>query len=116
LEIKALALKTTLKLYASTTWGYGDRIFAVFNASDDWEELEITWNNQPAIGVEQDRITNPTAGSWVEFDVTGIAKQEFAGDKMVTLIIESIEDDGDYLSTYSKEHWDAGLRPYLEIS
>jgi len=64
--------------------------------SDDWSENTITWDNQPGPSVGSPEATfDPTAsplGEWTTWDITQLAKQEYAGDGFLSLQFRSMSE------------------------
>ncbi|TSA54380.1 MAG: DNRLRE domain-containing protein, partial [Planctomycetaceae bacterium] len=54
---------------------------------DSWYEGSLTWNNRPATGSRLDTVSVPSAGNWIEFDVTSQVATEAAGDDEISLMI-----------------------------
>ncbi len=84
-------------------------------ANDSWTEGAIHWDNQPSAGNLIATASIPSAGNWVEFDVTAAANAELLGDKILSLRLS--EGTIDNLFAFSsKEENDAGRRPRIEYS
>jgi len=86
----------------------------VSSVSDDsWTEGGITWSNKPSVGTGLDTDTVPTAGSYIEFDVTSYVNTEASGDGVVSFVISS--DNASTVSYHSKEAGSPDM-PELVIS
>ena len=92
-EIPDGANITNARLYLFCYYPYGPAIETTCSrvADDSWSELSITWNNKPAPGAALDtesvgigETNAPPSYSW---DVTSFVKNEFAGDKLVSLVL-----------------------------
>ena len=89
-----------------------DRMDAVGAASDSWAEATITANNAPAVGdpnvfvasVVVARQTSTDPDVTYEFDVTPLVQTEYAGDKVVTIVLTDLTmTAGVDTRLYSKE-------------
>ena len=68
---------------------------AVFGSSDDtWTEAGITWNNQPASVSAISTLTLDSGKTNVSYawDVTPFVQSQFAGDKVVSLMVRSVTE------------------------
>lgn len=99
-----------LKMYVATNTG-GTRHNCSFVADDAWTETEITYNNRPAAGTLLDSKGVPTAGTWIEFDVTNQVQTEVLGDGFISFQI-SDERENVYVTYDSKEGANAPLLSY----
>lgn len=123
-DLTGVPADATATLYLHPHSSYGsprtcDRIFGAHFCSDDsWDELTITWNNQPGFNAApEDTVTNPVRCTPIAFDVTSVAQTEAAGDGILSLVIKSEENCYmDWLAAYSSDHPDDTLWPYLDIS
>jgi fibronectin type 3 domain-containing protein len=79
---------------------------------DSWAEETITHNNRPAAIAELDAITinEDSRAKQLEFDVTPFVQAEWAGDKVVSLVIAKTSGNG-FLSAFRSS--DDGLAPEL---
>ena len=86
-----------------------------FISDDSWDEETLTWNNQPTqpdVGTHFHYMLIPTKNTsdpnitWKIY-VTDLARQELAGDKMLTIMVrdDSLKDAN--CRIYSKENADA---------
>ncbi|HVL24140.1 MAG TPA: DNRLRE domain-containing protein, partial [Thermomicrobiales bacterium] len=81
---------------------------AVHGSSDvTWDELAITWNNQPAAGPPVADIGAATAGHWIEYDVSSLV----TGNGPVTFAL--VAQSNDLISINSREN--GSNRPQLHI-
>lgn len=87
-------------------------------ADDGWEELVITWANQPDYGDVEDWKT-PAVG-WVEWDITDFVQAELAGDEVVSLCLRCVTESYDGTARrsgyYSKEYDGSDPELYIEYS
>jgi len=83
---------------------------------DTWTERTITWSNQPSLGTVED--TKVPAVGWVEWSVTDWVKNEWAGDKTVSICLRCVTESYDGLdrdSMYrSKEYGSLAPELYIE--
>lgn len=56
-------------------------------ATDSWTNSGIKWSNKPDPGSEQASIALTTTLDWYSADITSFVSGEFAGDKLVTVIM-----------------------------
>ena len=57
------------------------RTYEVYTVTEDWNEMTVTWNNQPSIdGIVATAIV-PPCGNWMEWDVTEDVKDFANGTK-----------------------------------
>jgi predicted phosphodiesterase len=81
---------------------------AVHGSSDvTWDEIAVTWNNQPAVGEPVADLGAATAGEWIEYDVSSLV----TGNGPVTLAL--VAESNDLLSVNSREN--GSNRPQLHI-
>ena len=103
----------------------GSRCMFYFISDDSWNEETITWNNQPTppdVGTHFYYFRMPTKNTsdpnitW-QVDVTDLARQELAGDKLLTIMVrdDSLKDAN--CRIYSKENEDALAeeKPWLYV-
>lgn len=98
--------RATLRLYAYTDTVDGPSVYA---SSPSWSESTITWNNRP--DATADAVADTTeipAGSWAEFDVTGVV----GGEGVHAFRLSTTSDDG--VDFRSRER--GGYEPQLVIS
>ncbi len=60
-----------------------------FVNNDSWTESGITWNNMPVTTSLIGTVTGKPAGNYMDWDVTGIAQSERAGDGILSLKLVS---------------------------
>ena len=102
-----------LRLKLKSTIGSGLNTHTAYSVSNDsWSESTITWNNKPAAGTALASSVIPTAGAWLELDVTGQVQTERAGDRLFSTVLIS---DGTVLADYYSKEAAAGSRPELVI-
>lgn len=90
-------------------------------ADDSWNEVDpdgITWNNQPAHGDVEDTVV-PAVG-WVEWDITDFVQDEWADDKIVSILLRSVNEQYDDVARYayfrSKEYNGDDPELYIEYT
>jgi hypothetical protein len=116
----AQVISAELRLFFFIHWGSQD--YAVHrSATDTWSETSITWNTQPA----EDPLPLATCPAfevdnvWKTWDVTSAVKQELAGDKVLSLVVQGVNttpptDQENYAR--SKDHSDPTTRPVLRVT
>lgn len=96
-----------------------DRIAVAFSSDDSWSESTMTWNNQPTYGSTLTKSVVEAWDHWEFWVVTSAVKNEYTGDKTVTLVLyeepETIESPNDLCLFYQKEA-DEVHDPYLEVT
>ncbi len=82
---------------------------------DSWSEYTITWDNQPSHGSWSLDTEWIDGTGWYVWDVTGFVRQEFAGDKVVSLSLRGTypETQGG-LAFFDSKEWFRN-HPYLEV-
>ncbi|HEY7370716.1 MAG TPA: DNRLRE domain-containing protein [Polyangia bacterium] len=92
---------------ANTTAGRYDLLSV---ASTTWGETSITWNNKPATGALVTSFTGATSGTWLELDITSVARPNTA---LSFAIVPHNTTDG--VDFHSKEA-SASIRPQVVIT
>ena len=90
----------------------------IYRVTEDWNESDITWNNQPnSVSVETDSATIPSGQTWLEFNVTGDVQGFVNGsyDNYGWVIKCSDCPDDSEAWFRSKEYSEADYHPKLEI-
>lgn len=61
------------------------------SSTDNWTETGITWNNQPSFGgaISTNTLTSAAAYTW---DVTNVVQSDYAGDKLVSLVVKAVTE------------------------
>ena len=118
-------INANLSFYCgSGTSGYAKtRHLIAYNTSNNWDESNITWGNQPSIDVLQENVTissNPL-NSWLYFNVTdsAISSSIQSNNNMSIMIRDDNETYGlvSICFSHSKEYEDdVLLRPQLVIT
>ncbi|MCG9792830.1 CBM96 family carbohydrate-binding protein [Flavobacterium algicola] len=90
-----------LRLYQRTSNAEIRNVYDV--ADDSWSESTLNWNNKPAYDNERASIiTNKS--TWNEWDVSSYVAQEYANDKLVTMVVNDPKSVSVYgIDFYSKE-------------
>ena len=83
-------------------------------ATDSWTESGITWNNKPSASSLISTQTVPSAGGWIEFDVTSLVNNETDG--ILSLRVSDANAAEHYVLYHSKETSNAEDRPQLEYA
>jgi hypothetical protein len=105
---------TSAKLHLRRESGNG--VPSVYRTADNWTENGITWNNQPGPGALENDC-GVVSGRWIEWGITSYAASEYAGDKVLSVVLKfKMESGSDQRADFpSRERkWDR--RPWLEIS
>ena len=76
-----------LRLYCTSIEGTPASVQAYTCTTDSWTETGITYNNKPAKGTLITTVNIPSAGAWYSFNVTSFVNGQYAGDKIVTIIL-----------------------------
>lgn len=88
----------------------------VYSCNDDsWTNGGITWNNKPAAGTQQASIDLTTTLDWYEVDITSWAASQFAGDKLVTVILMDDQSQNRNSQYYGIETGAGAYEPRLVI-
>src|SRR3989304_2995133 len=86
-------------------------------ADDTWTELGVTWNNQPTAGDVMDTIVPSVA--WKEWNVLSYIQVEYAGDKIVSILMRCVNEGYDannrWSSWKSRESDGGAYKPELVI-
>jgi len=99
---------------------YGDEnvpIVAKKVESDGWSESTVTWNNAPSMGATLfTDMVSPTTDQRYQWDITSYVREEWAGDKVVSIGLASQEEgQNKFAPLISEENELANLRPYLIV-
>ncbi|WP_163400090.1 DUF7594 domain-containing protein [Flavobacterium fluviatile] len=73
-----------LRLYQRTSNAEIRNVYDV--ANDNWSESTLNWTNKPAYENERASIIT-SKSTWNEWDVSSYVAQEYANDKMITMVI-----------------------------
>jgi len=123
----ATIIYAELKLYVEEQGAEPcENLQALRIADDTWEELTITWNNQPALGDVEDTVALLQAGAeppppdyWLNFTVTTWVQNEFAGDGKVSFCIkfesETRDSTEDYVDFTAREADGTNYDPRLVV-
>ncbi len=92
----------------------GANITAQFVEDDTWDEDTITWYNKPDAGKKLD--SQRVRGlRWYRWDVTSIVRQEFEGDKKLSLRLCANKNQAAIFCSEECRWWPR-FRPYLRIT
>lgn len=105
-----------LRLYGKNVESFGSIKISAFGVTNDsWTERGITWNNAPA------SLTTPLGSvdcnneeKYYDIDVTGFVKNQFSGDKTISLAIKNDSDQDKKVSFNSREN--ARNKPQLLLT
>jgi len=101
-----------LHLYRTTA---DPDIPSAYQTTDGWTEAGIKYSNQPGAGAF---VADGTPGSaWIRWDITSYAASEFAGDKIVSVMMKfKTETGSDQHADFTSREGTWNQRPWLEIS
>lgn len=109
-----------LRLYAiETEWGMSGGHAEIYRAADSWDEMTVTWNNQPAENKDIRYVhTLPDPiGTWAQLEVTDIvqswANESFENHGFFLAVPEGTPEA--FISFASKDTSDAELHPQLYV-
>jgi hypothetical protein len=116
INLSGLANLATLSLSL-----YGGRddgsysILGAFRASSSWDEITLTFNNQPAIGAQLTTVNVSTIG-WYHFDLTSYANELISsGQSTLSIVIKSLyQSSAGFTSFESRESASMSLRPMVD--
>jgi hypothetical protein len=109
----------TLYLYHSVCYGSGIHTNGAYRVTDVWEEMIITWNNQPpSASNSTDDITFDICdtGKWRSWDVTPDIDALAIETGWVSWVIKHIDEDAHEAATLAYTTKEGGVAPYLEIT
>lgn len=112
-------ISATLQLTASSIPD-GARNYTVNRVEQNWDELNVTWNNRPAVSANvTSSADTPASPGWMSWDVTPDVQAWIDGNSNYGWQISDPSEDSDkteYTTTfYTREHSDTNLRPELVI-
>jgi len=116
----AADLHARLYVYCFTTSGaLGKNVQVRGVDNDNWSEMKITWNDQPAYGGVLDTRAVTEVG-WYSWDVTSHVQSQFRDDKVASFCLRADTEDRAYPDNFSygfnsKEYADIRFWPYLEL-
>ncbi|QNM98787.1 polysaccharide lyase family 8 super-sandwich domain-containing protein [Chitinimonas koreensis] len=88
-------------------------------AGNGWAEGSVTWNSKPALASATPLASwaTPTAvGTPVTFDVTAAAVNAMAGDKKLSILLDSLDSSGTWVSYSTRENANPVYRPVLIVN
>jgi hyaluronate lyase len=104
----------TVTLTPDTVSGTGITHRAFLLASNGWTE-SVTWNTQPAASSTPLASWTPAAGTPVRIDVTAAAAAALAGDRKLSLLVDSLSDT--YASYATREYAaNTAFRPVIAVT
>ncbi len=96
------------------------RTYEVYTVTEDWDEMTVTWNNQPSIDGIVATATVPVCGNWMEWDVTKDVKDFVNGTKPnYGWLIKDVESHAqNWPASFfrSKEYFDSDYIPQLVVT
>jgi hypothetical protein len=115
----ATVQSATLYLYHSGCYGVGNHTNAAYRVTDVWEEMIITWNNQPpSASNSTDDISFDITdiGKWRSWDVTPDIDALAIQTGWVSWVIKHVLEDEQEQATVVYTTKEGGVAPYLEIT
>ncbi len=95
------------------------RNYTVNRVEQNWDELNVTWNNKPMVAANVTSFANtPLSPGWMSWDVTTDVQAWAGGISNYGWQISDRSEDSitEYTTTfYTREHFDTNLRPKLVI-
>jgi hyaluronate lyase len=102
------------RLTPDTVSGTGITHRAFLLTSNNWTE-SVTWNTQPAAATEVLASWTPAVGMAAAIDVTSAAARALAGERKISLLVDSLSDT--YASYATREHTaNVAYRPTLTVT
>lgn len=117
-EISDPLTKATLRGYYNDDFGGPATFVGAFLVPDDsWTESTITYANRPATGdfAGGASTSELTVGSFFDIDVTPIAQAQLAGDRVLSLSLQTIDGRLGDLKFFASKEFDAGLAFTLSL-
>ncbi|OGJ90499.1 MAG: hypothetical protein A2487_03735 [Candidatus Raymondbacteria bacterium RifOxyC12_full_50_8] len=99
-----------LKLYSASAVTANISVNAI--ADDGWQEGNVTWSNQPALGSAIDTIVISNSIGWKYANLTASLQAKAASDSLYSLGLYNPVSNGVYLDFKSRE---SGAPPVLEV-
>ena len=110
----SVIISAVLKVYWSVRWANDEDVGCYAVSSDSWNELSVTWNNQPAHGDLLDTVPSGQWG-WNSWTVTTFVQQEFEGNKIASFkLMYYPETTLGWREYRSREA--SSKRPYLSVT
>lgn len=107
---RSSATAATLQLFASSVDGKAP--VCLHAAPDSWSDSSVTWNSAPAAGALI-ACSTVSAQGWVTFDVSNYVRQELAGDRIVSFVLQDTTKGNELVRFASR---DTGANaPVLEV-
>jgi hypothetical protein len=119
LPAEAQVQSARLYLYHSGCYGTGNHTNAAYRVTDVWEEMIITWGNQPLSAADPtDAISFDITetGVWRSWDVTPDIDPTPISNGWVSWVIKHIDEDAQEQATVVYTSAEGGVAPYLEIT
>ncbi|MCK4223257.1 DNRLRE domain-containing protein [Candidatus Bathyarchaeota archaeon] len=95
----------------------------VHETADNWDEGNLTWNTAPTVGAFISNTIVESKFQYYSWNITSYAQTQYQGDKILSIVLKSPQDDPGglpYIPQYhrdfrSKEMPGDDYDPYLEI-
>jgi parallel beta-helix repeat protein len=122
--IPAGIVSAKLYLYCFNSYGFvpeNQRNLQVRSVdNDDWNEMTITWDDQPSYENTLDTCLVPAGNAWCSWDVTSFVQEQHITDNFLSFCLRAENEDlidPDYFACgfRSKEYGVVAQRPYLEL-
>ena len=95
LSVQKATLKVNIEGDFASTDGADEPIGIYYCDDDSWEQMTITWNNQPTFSATPTFVINSPAspdmfipGNWYSWEVTSDVRMSLTGDKILTEILK----------------------------
>ena len=104
-EINKVTLRLYCQLSSTLPSEIKSRDYKLYAVSDDWNEIGMTWDTQPTVGVKVADIDTTAAkkGVWVEVDVTEYVKENLYSTLSFVICNEGVETDENHINFGSRE-------------
>lgn len=116
-DAKITSAKLRLYMYDSTVASY--KTFVLYRVTEQWDELEITWKNQPDTSndiIAYQVIPPGIEDLWIEWDITNEVQAIVNGTECYGWMIKDTEPLlNEYATFYSKEYTTQDFRPQLVV-
>lgn len=107
-----------LFLYVNRKDVPGSQLVTIYQATTDWNESLVTWNNQPSgTEVASGSILDAYVGTYVSFDITPLVQSWYYFTTPNTgIIIQGVETSNALIGFASAENPDSNITPFLFVN
>ena len=115
-KVAAPIARARLVVYGNTSDGGGTHVaVAAHGVTDDtWDEMKVTWSNQPTRGPYQSHLVVDNKAAWRVLDVTPFVRHQEADDGIVSLELAQTQG-GTGLATLFNSREASTNKPRLEL-